>query len=110
MFAIYSYCVCYWNICVIIGIFQCIEGILWMNLLWVYLDILQFEEHIEMLVYATDLHTHELPTGQSAYTFYHNKMCPLHRGVLDKNSEAESHSHTLPYPLFLQTWAIGTKK
>ena len=57
-----------------------------------------------MLVQLTDLHTHKLPTRQPAYTLYHNKMCPLHRGVLDKNSEAESHSHTLTYYIFL--WVI----
>ena len=52
----------------------------------------------------TDLHTHQLPTRQAAYTLYHNKMCPLNRSVLDKNSEAESHSHTLTYYIFL--WII----
>ena len=49
-------------------------------------------------------YTHELPMRQPAYTLYHNKMCPLHRSVLDKNSEAESHSHTLTYYIFL--WII----
>ena len=53
---------------------------------------------------CTDLHTHELPTRQPAYTLYHNKMCSLHRGVLDKNSETESHSHTLTCYIFL--WII----
>ena len=54
----------------------------------------------------TNLHTPELPTTcrQPACTLCHHKMCPLHRGVLDKNSEAESHSHTLTYYIFL--WII----
>ena len=46
----------------------------------------------------------KMHTRQPACTLCHNKMCPLHRGVLDKNSEAESHSHTLIYYIFL--WII----
>ena len=48
-------------------------------------------------------YTHKL-TRQPACTLYHNKMCPLHAVAPDKNSEAESYSHTLTYYIFL--WII----
>ena len=53
----------------------------------------------------TCIHTRSLQVDmQPACTLCHNKMCPLHRGVLDKNSKAESHSHTLTCYIFL--WII----
>ena len=63
------------------------------------------------VVYAvTNIHrlayTHELTEtlDSQACTLYHNKMCPLHAAALDKNSEAETNSHTLTYYIFL--WII----
>ena len=57
-------------------------------------------------VTITDLNTRTSSPNprQPACTLYHNKMCPLHAVAPDKNSEAESYSHTWTYYIFL--WII----
>ena len=53
--------------------------------------------HLQTCIHAQALWNPRQP----ACTLYHNKMCPLHAVAPDKNSEAESYSHTLTYYIFL---------